>query len=264
MTNTCKNCGQETKGNFCSDCGQSTHTHRVNLHHLIHEFLHGVLHVDKGIFFTIKELTIRPGQTIRNYLGGKRVNYFKPFGYLFLIATVYTLIMHFIDIPIINSDSVLKAVHTSHGSQEFEHKEMLVATNNTLQLFYNWINERYAISALLLLPLSAFVSFLVFYKTRYNYGEHLVINSYIVGQSTLLLIIGIPFIYYLPSLSTWMYIFLPVTTIMRIYMFFSLFNNYKKVSRIFLSILCIILEYVVAWVVIMIFLMTILLFNFFS
>lgn len=261
MVNTCKNCGQETKGNFCSNCGQSTHTHRVNLHHLVHEFLHGILHIDKGIFFTIKELTIRPGQTLRNYLGGKRVNYFKPFGYIFMIATVYTLIMHFVDIPIINADSVLEVIHSSQDPQEIEHRETVVEMNDTLHFFYSWVNERYAISALLLLPLFAFISFFVFRRAKYNYGEHLVINSYIVGQSTLLLIIGIPFIYYMPSLSTWMYIFLPSTSILKLYMFFSLFNNYKTMSRISLSILCIILEYIIAWFVISIFIMAILMFK---
>lgn len=258
MSDTCKNCGQDTNGKFCSDCGQTTHIHRVNLHHLIHEFLHGVLHVDKGLFFTIKELTVRPGQTIRNYLGGKRVNYFKPFSYLFMIATVYTLIMHFMDIPIINSESVLEV---ARATQEIEHDEIMVEINDNLQFFYSWINERYAIFSLLLLPLSAFISFLVFYRTKYNYGEHLVINSYIVGHSTLLLIIGIPFIYYLPNISTWMFICLSATSILKLYMLFSLFNNYKRISRIFLSIFCIILEYIITCFIISVFIIVILIFK---
>ncbi len=241
-TQVCKNCKQEAVGSYCSACGQSTHTDRVNLHYLIHEFLHGVLHVDRGILFTIKELTVRPGETIRYYLEGKRVSYFKPFGYFFILATIYTLLMHLIDIPIIDSEAVYPMDGDAHRNN------ILLKTGETINSFYSLINERYAIMSLLLLPISAFISFIIFRKAKYNYGEHLVINSYILGHSMLLLIIGIPISYYFTNTSASLYFLSPAMSIMKIYMFSSVFSSYKLIKRVLLSVLYIILEFVVIFI----------------
>ncbi|MDH6353963.1 hypothetical protein M2132_000283 [Dysgonomonas sp. PH5-45] len=78
----CKNCNSTIKGNYCQNCGQATKTDRINFHYLVHEIQHSIFHVDKGILFTIKELLLRPSITIKGYLEGKRVNLFKPFGFV--------------------------------------------------------------------------------------------------------------------------------------------------------------------------------------
>src|SRR4051812_15937136 len=52
----CLNCGYEVINNFCSNCGQSTATHRLSIgHFVVHDLIHSIWHVDRGIFFTLKE-----------------------------------------------------------------------------------------------------------------------------------------------------------------------------------------------------------------
>ena len=55
----CLNCTAATISKFCSNCGQKTEIHRITLKHfLFHDILHGVWHMEKGIFFTTKEVVI--------------------------------------------------------------------------------------------------------------------------------------------------------------------------------------------------------------
>lgn len=247
MTKTCKNCNQELAGNYCSNCGQSSHTNRINLHHIVHEFLHGVLHVDKGIIYTCKELTIRPGKTIRNYLSGKRVNYFKPFGYLFLLATIYTVIMHFLGVPIFGNYEMVSQVE---GGVTHEVAEKLATIDTLSKSLFDFMNNHYAAASLVSLPIAALCTFLCFFRTKYNYGEHLIVNSYIYGQTILASIILIPFSYFFPEYN------LTAASIvlffLKIYMAICVFNQYKLLNRIIRAIGAFILEYII-----IIFIMTI-------
>ena len=90
MTNdSCLNCNQNIRSNYCDYCGQKASTHRYSVKHFIeHDFIHGVWHVDKGILFTLKALFTRPGHFVRNYIEGKRVNYFNFVSLLILIMAI--------------------------------------------------------------------------------------------------------------------------------------------------------------------------------
>ncbi len=104
MTKYCRNCNAELTGNFCSHCGQNSSTHKINLKFLWHDIQHGLLHVEKGILFTVKELFTRPGHTIREYLEGKRVKHFKPVSLVLLLAGFYGLLSHYFDINLLSNN----------------------------------------------------------------------------------------------------------------------------------------------------------------
>ena len=84
MNNTnCFNCeaSLEKGFEFCPQCGQPAHHHRLNLSHISHEVLHFFTHADKGIFYLVKELFIKPGVVTREYIAGKRKKYFSPLSF---------------------------------------------------------------------------------------------------------------------------------------------------------------------------------------
>ncbi|MCB0631023.1 MAG: DUF3667 domain-containing protein, partial [Lewinella sp.] len=64
----CKNCNQTAGGNFCAHCGQSTKVDKINLPNFLRELSEGVFQINRGFFFTLKELFVRPGYSIRAYL----------------------------------------------------------------------------------------------------------------------------------------------------------------------------------------------------
>jgi len=80
----CPNCQRDSlsEAHYCQQCGHGLHPHRIDAHYLWHELQHGLLHVDKGILFTVKELALRPGRMVREFLAGRRAVHFKPVGFL--------------------------------------------------------------------------------------------------------------------------------------------------------------------------------------
>ncbi|MFR0678758.1 DUF3667 domain-containing protein [Dysgonomonas mossii] len=94
-TKCCLNCNNEVYDKFCSKCGQSIQTSRVNSKEVFSELGYGLFHLNSGLFYTAKELLLRPAVTVRNYLSGKRVGYVKPFILLILCGVIYSFVFHF-------------------------------------------------------------------------------------------------------------------------------------------------------------------------
>jgi hypothetical protein len=227
MTVTCKNCNQKVDGNFCSSCGQSAHTHDINFHYVVHEIQHGIAHVDKGFFFTIKELFSRPGDTIREYIEGKRVKHFKPLAFLLIVSTIYAFVSHTLDSnPVI--ESALKGYNDA-GKQ---------AGNS--YLFIDWLIGHYAYTSLLLIPISSASSYLVFRKARYNYFQHLVLNAFADGQKTVFYIACV-FITYLINKNKPSYtlgsIQLVVGLMLTFWLYFQFFGTIKPTHRALLILI---------------------------
>lgn len=223
----CKNCHQRVKGNYCSHCGQSTDTHEINMAYIFHEIQHGVLHVDKGIFYTIKELFRRPGNTIREYMDGKRVKHFKPFAFVFILATLYALLA-----GISHSGTFLDGIDISvanTGNAESQSKGHLI-----LKVF-SWARSHYAYTTILILPFFALASYWLFRKSRRNYFQHLVLNAYVTGQRTLIYLLAIPLYYIFTSSESHEVIgevkFLAglLLTFWAYYQFFDTLKPYKRI-----------------------------------
>jgi len=88
---SCKNCGHKFEGDFCPFCGQKAATSEINFKYFTSELPYGLFQVNKGLLFTIKEFTIRPGEAALDYIAGKRIKYFLPFSYILLMASFFLL-----------------------------------------------------------------------------------------------------------------------------------------------------------------------------
>lgn len=159
MHEKCLNCSQPVSTKFCSNCGQKSSTHRYSLKHFIeHDFIHGVWHVDKGILFTVKELFIRPGNSVREYILGKRANYFSFVTLLLLTITISAILSHYSSLDF--KSLVSKDEQNMMGSVE--------------KLFTTYPK----IVLLISIPINSIFSYIWFRKAGFNYSEHLVLNSY--------------------------------------------------------------------------------------
>jgi hypothetical protein len=185
MTTNCQNCNTELQGKYCSNCGQSAETHRINVHYLWHDIQHGLLHVDKGIFFTTRELFTRPGNSIREFLEGKRVKHFKPISLVLVLAGIYGILFHFFKIDMFAGYVVVS------GSGE-----KVIHLNDVIEKTSEWIAQHYSILALLQIPVFTIGTYLCFKKAGYNFIEHLIINTFLVGQRLILHIVTFPLFYF--------------------------------------------------------------------
>lgn len=68
----CLNCGTPLQGAFCHACGQKAHIHRT-ISGIMHDLVHGVLHLDGKLWNTLPLLVFKPGRLTREYIEGKRV-----------------------------------------------------------------------------------------------------------------------------------------------------------------------------------------------
>ena len=85
----CKSCSTRYVGNFCPRCGQSSKVEeRMSLWKTFLLFIDVWGVGNRGMFHTIRDLILRPGYLICDYLQGKRSAYFPPFKLLFLLTTL--------------------------------------------------------------------------------------------------------------------------------------------------------------------------------
>lgn len=167
----CLNCDEKLLGDFCSHCGQSAKTHRFTLKHVFrHDFLFAILHVNKGVLFSIKELFTRPGHSIREYINGKRVTHLNYFTLLVIVLLVFSL--------------VEQVTPFHYADLKETDKEILEGFETLLKKYPKFIY-------LGVIPFYALFSFIFFKKAKQNYAEHFVLNTFKTSASILLNILFI-------------------------------------------------------------------------
>lgn len=76
----CPNCDARSSGagKFCPHCGQALRVEKLTFRRLLSDAAGQLTETDRGFWFTLKSLLLRPGTAVREYLGGKRKLYTKP------------------------------------------------------------------------------------------------------------------------------------------------------------------------------------------
>ncbi|MFB6230915.1 MAG: DUF3667 domain-containing protein [Salinibacter sp.] len=77
----CPNCGRRFAGDYCPDCGQEADP-PTSATSVIGGFFREFVDVENGFWPTLVGLTLRPGKTLRQYLGGARAGMASPGRYL--------------------------------------------------------------------------------------------------------------------------------------------------------------------------------------
>ena len=89
---TCATCGTSFQGNYCPRCGQSARVGRYSFKQTFLLFLDVWGLGNRGMFRSMRDLILRPGFMIRDYLQGMQMAYFPPFKMFFLLATFSLLV----------------------------------------------------------------------------------------------------------------------------------------------------------------------------
>lgn len=83
---TCPTCDTRFRGNFCPRCGQSASMSRFSFKSAMLDFVSIWGLGNRSMLRTLRDLVLRPGYMIRDYLKGKRAAYFPPFRLLALAS----------------------------------------------------------------------------------------------------------------------------------------------------------------------------------
>jgi hypothetical protein len=93
-THECASCATVFQGNYCPRCGQSAQIGRFSFKKAFKLFLDVWGIGNRSMTRTIRDLLLRPGYMIRDYLKGMQSAYFPPFKLFFLLAALSLLVQH--------------------------------------------------------------------------------------------------------------------------------------------------------------------------
>ena len=180
----CKNCDQPLNGNFCANCGQKADIHRITFKHFLHEFFHAFTHTDKGILLLMKELVTRPGYVAREYLDGQRKKYFNPLSFLVIISSIYAYISFKSGYFQALTEGTKVDMNRSGGGNMKGTIALLMKESFDLS-----INHGKVIALFLTPVLMSFFSWLFFIRSKNNLSENLVLNSFLLSQINIIMIV---------------------------------------------------------------------------
>ena len=170
---TCKNCEQQLQGKICHVCGQKHYVRRWTLSELGGQFFAQLTNLEKGFLYTAKMLFVDPGQLIHDYWNGKTIPYYNPFRYMIILITINIIISASLGIDDLLQEQLQPAaVEESVSSERIDYADEQLG---------NWMN----FLVLLLVPVTSLLTFFLFKKSKKNYAEHLIMNSFIFGHQGL-------------------------------------------------------------------------------
>jgi hypothetical protein len=162
----CKNCNTEVFQNYCPNCGQPAILKRIDRHYITHEIEH-VLHFERGILYTIRELLTKPGDNVRHYISENRARLVKPIIFIIVTSLIYSLINGFF--------------HIEDGYINYQ--EIKQTTTGKI---FSWVQAHYGYSNIILGIFIAFWVKIFFKSYNYNLFEILILLCFVMGIEMLI------------------------------------------------------------------------------
>ncbi len=165
--NICKKCKSELHGNYCSNCGHPQEIERITSRYIVSE-IGSVLNLQKGLFFTIKELAVRPGENIKTFISEDRTRLVKPIMFILICSLTYTIF-----------EEIFK----------FKYGYIYLKTDgsdSSISLIFQWITQNYGYSNILMSVFVAIWIKIFYRKYNYNFYEILILLLFIIGMQMLM------------------------------------------------------------------------------
>lgn len=186
MESMCINCGEPVSGKFCGHCGQRTGVKRITFREGCKDFWARIYGFDGMFPRTLRDLTMRPGEAARAYIGGNRAKYYGPVGYFFLMVTVFLLLL---DLLNINGVEFFKQMGQTGFTPEVKSGSQ---QEKTTELMFQFMTDNMKIIFFAMIPIQAFFArYLFFRKSGFNFMENAILPLYTSGHVYWLSIITI-------------------------------------------------------------------------
>lgn len=154
---------------------------RFSIKSIFSELLDVVL-VNKGLFYTIKQLTIAPGVTLRGYLGTDRDNITGAAKFFILLVGLFYFVY-------------FQFTHDSYVNNYIESLE--VDDLEFAQYFQIYFLDQLSIWSALAIFLFAWMSKLFFKRHDFYYTEHLIIHTFINAQIAFYKLLLLPLVHFI-------------------------------------------------------------------
>ncbi|MBK9391870.1 MAG: DUF3667 domain-containing protein [Bacteroidetes bacterium] len=252
FSKTCLNCQSELSNdtNYCPNCGARQLKGTLSTKEVFTELFDVILIWNKDFFLTFFHILISPQKVIIYYIKGGRNRYLNPLLYLLFCYFLYLLIASLLNKDLFFMSAMKGGVTGWNSVDETEslNLDSIIALNRYSKILY-----------FLMLPIIAFLSSIFFRSSKLTFAEHLIINAYLLGQITLLGIIGF-FLSYLPDKSIGLFVLFSISSIYMFFCQFQIFNNkalksflkslgYIVFSIILISILYMLIAFFIAYLI---------------
>ena len=195
----CPTCGTHFEGNYCPRCGQSAMIGRYSFKKAFLLFLDVWGLGNRGMFRTLRDLILRPGYMIRDYLQGMQMAYFPPFKMFFLLTALSILVDTSLNIKMENRTQVVyeqisqnmnQALKENIQNAEEDTQQAIEngqqTTNDLSQGIYDWVMKHISVVMIVLLLLLSGPLYLFFRKSPaypdIKYSEFFVTMVYITNM----------------------------------------------------------------------------------
>lgn len=212
----CPTCGRHYVGNYCPQCGQSSTIGRYSFKKALLLYLDVWGLGNRGMFRSLRDLLLRPGYMIRDYLEGMQMAYFPPFKMLFLLLALSLLVNSGENIRGENrikdtqetyerdyKKSLELSRHATHdpsaataqsgGLTQAKKHSLYLAIDKGLMEFNEWTDRHQALFTLLLLLMLSVPLYLAFRHCPnipdMRYSEFFVALVYITNMLTMITIV---------------------------------------------------------------------------
>lgn len=199
----CATCHTEFHGNYCPRCGQKSTIGRYSFKTAFLTFLDVWGLGNRGMFRTIRDLLLRPGYMIRDYLSGMQMAYFPPFKMFFLVITLSVLVDSGLNIKMTNTlnntfTTTTKVDVSKEPDQALNDKDIKKKLElkilDKIDKFVSWLDNNQTIVQFLLLLVLSGPMYLLFRKNKkipdIRYSELFIAMVYITNMMTIINIIG--------------------------------------------------------------------------
>ncbi|MGY3211582.1 DUF3667 domain-containing protein [Mucilaginibacter sp. HD30] len=167
--NNCRSCDNAVTEKFCGNCGQAVHVKRVDFHYVWHEVQH-LLHFEKGFLYTIQELLIRPGTSVKDFISFNRSRLVKPVIFLIIASLIYSTAEHFFHI---------EGEYINYSSDKV----------SATSAIFSWIEGHYGYANIMLGVFIAVWIKIFFKRYAFNLFEILILLCFAMGMGMLILAI---------------------------------------------------------------------------
>ena len=199
----CATCHTEFHGNYCPRCGQKSTIGRYSFKTAFLTFLDVWGLGNRGMFRTIRDLLLRPGYMIRDYLSGMQMAYFPPFKMFFLVITLSVLVDSGLNIKMTNTlnntfttttkEDVSKEPDQALNDKDSK-KKLELKILDKIDKCVSWLDNNQTIVQFLLLLVLSGPMYLLFRKNKkipdIRYSELFIAMVYITNMMTIINIIG--------------------------------------------------------------------------
>lgn len=184
----CVNCNKELHGRICHNCGQKVFSQRWTVTILLNQFIQQITNIETGFWYTCRTLFSEPERLITSYWRGVTVTAYNPFRYML----IWTAINFIISFSLGIDDLLQEHLQPSILGDNVDNAKIDAAD----QKFDAWLNAL----VLLMIPVFALLTRWLFKRHQKNYAEHLILNSFMLGQQSLITSFTHFLFYFFPTL----------------------------------------------------------------